>query len=889
MHGEISWIKQWSIDFQVAVHKRMPSQDKRMAGQSDASVFRIPPYHYLHVLDQTTNVTRLETGPQTFVRKDNEVVLLNPERMITVPPRHYCVVLNPVLRDADKHVLIDNLGQVRLQHAEDEVRLQQEPFPLYPGEELKLKVTLLTVVPALTALRLKVSRDFNAENNLEKKAGDEMLFEGPGTYVPRKEVEVVGEHKAIIIKPNTAIMLRATRETVDRSGKNRVAGEEWMLKKNGAYLPGVYEEVVKSCTATFLTDKVAVHVIAAQTFTDETGKQRKSGEEYLITVNEMETFIPDVFEQVIGKVDITTLTNRQYCVIVNPIGANGKPQLGAKKLIKGEVSFFLQPGESLENGIQEVFILGDNEGIVLRAQEAFKDQFVTPPVDRQPGDKWMLKGPMEYIPTIEVEVVSKRKAIPLHENEGVYVRNTNTGQVKAKIGQTYMLGEDEELWEKNLPTIVRTLLSAERDTAADRGDWVNPNKEKKKRRDDLEDEEVFDASRVVTFQVPHNAAVQIYDYKSKKSRVTFGPDLVLLGPDEQFTQLSLSAGKPKKGNMIRAIALLLGPDFSSDIIVVETSDHARLQLEISYNWHFDINDQNNEKDSTKIFCVADFVGDLCKAMASKIRGAVSSVTFDDFHKNSANIIQLAVFGTNPETKRPREEITFSANNLVVTSVDIRSVEPVDQRTRDSLQKSVTLAIEITTQSQEAAARREAERIEQEARGRLDRQRIMDEAQAEKARKELLSLQAESSAVETTGQAKAEAIARSEAARIEAEAAVQGARLRAEAQKIETESELNRMKAAREADIHFALENNNLEIEKAEKMAKIENDKFNQMVAALGTETIRAMASGPQDHQVKMLQSLGLSSTLITDGRTPINLLNTASGLLGNIAQGSLPQ
>ena len=42
----------------------------------------------------------------------------------------------------------------------------------------------------------------------------------------------------------------------------------------------------------------------------------------------------------------------------------------------------------------------------------------------------------------------------------------------------------------------------------------------------------------------------------------------------------------------------------------------------------------------------------------------------------------------------------------------RSVEPVDQRTRDSLQKSVTLAIEITTQSQEAAAKREAERIEQ---------------------------------------------------------------------------------------------------------------------------------------------------------------------------------
>lgn len=79
----------------------------------------------------------------------------------------------------------------------------------------------------------------------------------------------------------------------------------------------------------------------------------------------------------------------------------------------------------------------------------------------------------------------------------------------------------------------------------------------------------------LNFQVPHNAAVQVYDYSSKKSRVVFGPDLVMLEPNEEFTQLSLSGGKPKKPNLIRAIALLLGPDFCSDIIVVETSDHAR--------------------------------------------------------------------------------------------------------------------------------------------------------------------------------------------------------------------------------------------------------------------------------------------------------------------------
>ena len=72
-------------------------------------------------------------------------------------------------------------------------------------------------------------------------------------------------------------------------------------------------------------------------------------------------------------------------------------------------------------------------------------------------------------------------------------------------------------------------------------------------------------------------------------------------------------------------------------------------------------------------------------------------------QNSAKIIRSSVFGFD-ENLKVRDRFSFPQNNLVVTSIDIQSVEPVDQRTRDSLQKSVQLAIEITTNSQEAAAR-----------------------------------------------------------------------------------------------------------------------------------------------------------------------------------------
>ena len=50
--------------------------------------------------------------------------------------------------------------------------------------------------------------------------------------------------------------------------------------------------------------------------------------------------------------------------------------------------------------------------------------------NRQPGDRWMIRGPLEYVPPVEVDVVTKRKAIPLDENEGIYVRHIKSGKVR---------------------------------------------------------------------------------------------------------------------------------------------------------------------------------------------------------------------------------------------------------------------------------------------------------------------------------------------------------------------------------------------------------------------------------------------------------------------------
>lgn len=846
---------------------------------TEESIIRIPPYHYIHVLDQNSNVSRVEVGPKTYIRQDNERVLFAPLVMVTVPPRHYCTVANPVSRDAQGSVLFDVTGQVRLRHADLEIRLAQDPFPLYPGEVLEKDITPLQVVLPNTALHLKALLDFEDENGDKVVAGDEWLFEGPGTYIPRKEVEVVEIIQATVVRQNQALRLRARKECRDRDGKERVTGEEWLVRSVGAYLPAVFEEVLDLVDAVILTEKTALHLRALQNFRDLRGVARRTGEEWLVTVQDTEAHVPDVYEEMLGVVPITTLGPRNYCVILDPVGPDGKNQLGQKLVVKGEKSFFLQPGERLERGIQDVYVLSEQQGLLLRALQPLEEGEGEEKVSHKAGDHWLIRGPLEYVPSAKVEVVEERQAIPLDENEGIYVQDVKTGKVRAVIGSTYMLTEDEVLWEKELPPGVEELLNKGQDPLADRGKEAAKAPPAAPRN----------KTRVVSYRVPHNAAVQVYDYREKRARVVFGPELVSLGPEEQFTVLSLSAGRPKRPHARRALCLLLGPDFFTDVITIETADHARLQLQLAYNWHFELSDRKDPQEAAKLFSVPDFVGDACKAIASRVRGAVASVTFDDFHKNSARIIRTAVFGfetleaKEPDAEallQPRDRAIFPQNGLVVSSVDVQSVEPVDQRTRDALQRSVQLAIEITTNSQEAAAKHEAQRLEQEARGRLERQKILDQSEAEKARRELLELEALSTAVESTGTAKAEAESRAEAARIEGQGSVLQAKLKAEALAIETEAELQRVKKVRELELAYARSQLELEVSKAQQLAEVEVKKFKQMTEALGPGTIRDLAIAGPEMQVKLLQSLGLKSTLITDGSTPINLFSTALGLLG---------
>lgn len=56
---------------------------------TEKNSIKIPPFYYIHVLDRNTNVTRLESGPQAFIRQDHEKIVTgdSPLKMIILPPR----------------------------------------------------------------------------------------------------------------------------------------------------------------------------------------------------------------------------------------------------------------------------------------------------------------------------------------------------------------------------------------------------------------------------------------------------------------------------------------------------------------------------------------------------------------------------------------------------------------------------------------------------------------------------------------------------------------------------------------------------------------------------------------------------------------------------------
>jgi len=283
-------------------------------------------------------------------------------------------------------------------------------------------------------------------------------------------------------------------------------------------------------------------------------------------------------------------------------------------------------------------------------------------------------------------------------------------------------------------------------------------------------------------------------------------------------------------------------------------------------------------DCLKLFTVNDFIGNAAKVLAAKIRGAVSCVAFETFHKNSNNIVKSSIFGTDSKGLA-KTSLKSNSNNLVITNVDVQSQEPTDPKTRDNLSKSTTLSIESINLMQQADASHKQKINAEESRGKLQSQKYEDDTNAETKNIEYLKKVVLTEAVKTTGQYVAQAQANAKTNEIKGKSLVDQSKLKVEALEIEVMSNLTQD----EENIREKIKRNeqliDLDLDKKTKLAKIEVDEFKKTITAIGKDTIVAMAQAGPEMQSKLLNSLGIKSFLITDGKNPINLFNTAGGLV----------
>mmetsp|Transcript_37203 Transcript_37203/g.38582 ORF Transcript_37203/g.38582 Transcript_37203/m.38582 type:complete len:821 (-) Transcript_37203:51-2513(-) len=816
-----------------------------------SKLYNIKPFQYIHILDKNYNKRRLQEGPINFPLQDHELVVDEKiHEMIVIPNLWQVSITNPIERDSEGKIVLDKYSNPKNRWGISEVRTRDKwskPFPLYPGEILSSKKAM-DFINQDSAYHLKALLPFTDEEG-EHKIGDEWMVCGPKYFVKRPEMEIVNFVKIyIIVKPN-GLRVAASRNFTDSKGVKRLAGEEWLISEEGSYMPNVNETVIGEVEAVILNDMNAAHLKAKNNFTDIYGIKRHAGEEWIVTKETASFHTCGIYEELLGVEDRVVLEIDQYVVIENPFDSETKKnELGKLKLIKGESNFFLNPGETMRD-IHKMYILTEGDALLLQAWEDYTDEEGN---KRECGRKWMIQGPCSYIPPVSVVVIEKRTLIPLDKNEGIYIRNKTTGEVRTHIGSSYLLQPNEILWSKEMPDKIEKLYLKDMHL--------------KKR----------DKTRIVAYKCPFNSVMQIYNLKERSNRIVLGPNYLTLDPDEQFCLMSLSGSTPKKEGLVETLYLKLGPNFSTDEFLVETSDHTRLILKLSYNWQFNI---RNKEEAQQIFSVRDFIGDLCSTMASKIRSSIATINFEDFHKKSDHYIKKAVFGE--KEGYINTSIRFDVCNLLVTDVDIKSVVPSDPNTKTLLEKSVSLAIQLTTKTIQQEYDIASRIKDQEFSGELEKLIIRNKINFQEKNIDLNKLKVESRIIEKTGLSRAQALAKKDAELIESQSKVKYVKKQIESNEIENDFELRKLKKTNENEYLQKSEDQRLELKEKLNKIEIESEKFTKIMEAIEPETLVEIAKSGPELQAKLLSGLNLSGYIVTDGNNPINLFNVAANLTDN--------
>lgn len=407
-------------------------------------------------------------------------------------------------------------------------------------------------------------------------------------------------------------------------------------------------------------------------------------------------------EMVGGITSATIIYEDEYCIVKNPYDEEKKKiKHGDREIRVGPTIIYLHYSESIES-IDKVHVLKKNQA--LRCKTIIQHD------NKAAGEVFQVIGEARFIPDKYTQVLKKIDAILIQENEGIYVNNVETSQLKLVSGPcSYLLKSNEELFYKQYSEIERTALTIQ--------------------NQDLYKAKVIYANKGEVFCVLDEKKIE---------KIISGPITYVLGAEEHVKCLWLSAGKPKKPKCIKVAKVRVGPEFTSDKFEIRTRDNANLNILITYKWEFIV----DENEKNVIFSIPDFIGYSCTTLCSKIREETAKFTFEEFNKGTVGQIRKVLFKDYELKNKKFSGVYFEEIKLLISEIDVKEIVPVNPEISKLLNQSIKSNMVIV-----------CSKMENEANLNSKKDKVKGEAELNKLKEKLITIQNENLQLEKIGKSK----------------------------------------------------------------------------------------------------------------------------------------
>lgn len=292
---------------------------------------------YAHIEDSNTGAILVKEGPKVITLEAHQK-LVEKKLKVILGSNQYCTIKNPVSKNENGNIILDEYGQAELLVGNKEVRIGPLSFALYPGEYLVDNVKNEYVLGSYDAIRVRAEQPFidKSIDGKEKKreAGDEWLIKGPCKYIPPKDVNFISKEKAKILRDTEyCIILNPIDENGKiQEGKRKIVSGPYVffVEPNELLEGGILKKYI-------LDENQGILLQAISDFTDtvtdtENPINRKAGDKWVIRGPVI--FTPNENVEVIKPLNVISLDQEEGIYIKDL-------KTGKIQLIKGPTQFML--------------------------------------------------------------------------------------------------------------------------------------------------------------------------------------------------------------------------------------------------------------------------------------------------------------------------------------------------------------------------------------------------------------------------------------------------------------------------------------------------------------------------------------------------------------------